>query len=258
MQVYLLRHGIAEPPRPGLDDPGRALLPEGKKRLRAVLRAAKAAGVTLLEIRLAKGLGGKGFFTFTGEVFEVETQLNPGPWLDTHPEGEARCKTEGPVWEGVWGSAWLADGRLVSDGDAGLRMWDLEAGTSRQATIDALKAAARRRQELAAAVDVTRPGGRVLFSSYAEAFWDHRLAWFRLQAREGLLGEIDEAATGAVHDTDTRFQLGDGRARQDVPGLVGERHVKGDEIRLLEDLLDVITMLLHRPDADRRGLLRIL
>jgi phosphohistidine phosphatase len=45
MQVYLLRHGIAEPPRPGLDDPGRALLPEGKKRLRAVLRAAKAAGV---------------------------------------------------------------------------------------------------------------------------------------------------------------------------------------------------------------------
>jgi 2-polyprenyl-6-hydroxyphenyl methylase/3-demethylubiquinone-9 3-methyltransferase len=49
---------------------------------------------------------------------------------------------------------------------------------------------------LAAAVDVTRPGGRVLFSSYAEAFWDHRLAWFRLQAREGLLGEVDEVATG--------------------------------------------------------------
>lgn len=49
---------------------------------------------------------------------------------------------------------------------------------------------------MAAAVDVTRPGGRVLFSSYAEAFWDHRLAWFRLQAREGLLGEIDETATG--------------------------------------------------------------
>jgi 2-polyprenyl-6-hydroxyphenyl methylase/3-demethylubiquinone-9 3-methyltransferase len=49
---------------------------------------------------------------------------------------------------------------------------------------------------MAAAVDVTRPGGRVLFSSYAEAFWDHRLAWFRLQAREGLLGEIDEAVTG--------------------------------------------------------------
>jgi SAM-dependent methyltransferase len=49
---------------------------------------------------------------------------------------------------------------------------------------------------LGAAVRVTRPGGRVLFSSYAEAFWPERLAWFRLQAAEGLVGEIDEAATG--------------------------------------------------------------
>jgi len=38
--------------------------------------AAKAAGVTLLEIRLAKGLGGKGFFTMTGEVFEVEASMD--------------------------------------------------------------------------------------------------------------------------------------------------------------------------------------
>jgi len=43
---------------------------------------------------------------------------------------------------------------------------------------------------------VTRPGGRVLFSSYAEAFWPDRLHWFRLQAAAGLVGEIDEAATG--------------------------------------------------------------
>ena len=37
--------------------------------------AAKAAGVTLLEIRLAKGLGGKAFFTMSGEVFEVEAAM---------------------------------------------------------------------------------------------------------------------------------------------------------------------------------------
>jgi microcompartment protein CcmL/EutN len=37
--------------------------------------AAKAARVTLLEIRLAKGLGGKGFFTFTGDVYEVEAAM---------------------------------------------------------------------------------------------------------------------------------------------------------------------------------------
>jgi SAM-dependent methyltransferase len=46
------------------------------------------------------------------------------------------------------------------------------------------------------AVRVTRAGGRVLFSSYSEKFWPHRLEWFREQANSGLLGEIDEEATG--------------------------------------------------------------
>lgn len=44
---------------------------------------------------------------------------------------------------------------------------------------------------------VTRPGGRVLLSSYAERFWPDRLEWFRLQSEHGLLGEIDWDATGA-------------------------------------------------------------
>lgn len=52
------------------------------------------------------------------------------------------------------------------------------------------------RQLMAAAVGVTRTGGQVLFSSYAEAFWEDRLDWFRLQAHHGLLGDIDETATG--------------------------------------------------------------
>jgi ubiquinone/menaquinone biosynthesis C-methylase UbiE len=46
------------------------------------------------------------------------------------------------------------------------------------------------------AIRVTRPGGRVLFSSYSMDFWDDRLEWFRIQAAHGLLGEIDEEATG--------------------------------------------------------------
>ena len=46
------------------------------------------------------------------------------------------------------------------------------------------------------AIRVMRPGGKVLFSSYAEKFWPDRLNWFRIQADCGLLGEIDEAATG--------------------------------------------------------------
>ncbi len=40
-------------------------------------------------------------------------------------------------------------------------------------------------------VRVTKKGGTCLFSSYSDAFWDHRLEWFVIQSREGLLGEID-------------------------------------------------------------------
>lgn len=48
----------------------------------------------------------------------------------------------------------------------------------------------------AAALAATRPGGRVLFASYAANFWSERLAWFHIQADHGLIGEIDEDATG--------------------------------------------------------------
>jgi ubiquinone/menaquinone biosynthesis C-methylase UbiE len=49
---------------------------------------------------------------------------------------------------------------------------------------------------LAEAVRVTRSGGTVLFSSYSEHFWDHRMAWFEVQAAHGLIGEIDHQASG--------------------------------------------------------------
>jgi SAM-dependent methyltransferase len=44
-------------------------------------------------------------------------------------------------------------------------------------------------------IRVTRPGGAVLFSSYSEKFWRHRLQWFELQSKAGLLGEIDHEKT---------------------------------------------------------------
>ncbi len=46
------------------------------------------------------------------------------------------------------------------------------------------------------AVRVTRKNGTILFSSYSEKFWEYRLEWFRRQAKEGLIGEIDEERTG--------------------------------------------------------------
>jgi ubiquinone/menaquinone biosynthesis C-methylase UbiE len=49
---------------------------------------------------------------------------------------------------------------------------------------------------IAEAARVTCRGGRVLFSSYAERFWDARLEWFELQAARGLIGDIEYGATG--------------------------------------------------------------
>jgi 2-polyprenyl-6-hydroxyphenyl methylase/3-demethylubiquinone-9 3-methyltransferase len=46
------------------------------------------------------------------------------------------------------------------------------------------------------ALRVTRQGGTVLLSSYAQRFWADRLAWFRRQADQRLIGPIDEQATG--------------------------------------------------------------
>ncbi len=45
MEIYLLRHGIAEAGRPGHDDSERALTDEGREKLRAVLKRARSAGV---------------------------------------------------------------------------------------------------------------------------------------------------------------------------------------------------------------------
>ncbi len=46
MQLYILRHGIAEDQKPGGKDADRALTAEGKKKLRDVLRVAQKAGVS--------------------------------------------------------------------------------------------------------------------------------------------------------------------------------------------------------------------
>ncbi len=40
-------------------------------------------------------------------------------------------------------------------------------------------------------IRVTKSGGLILLSSYSSKFWEHRLEWFQLQSKAGLLGEID-------------------------------------------------------------------
>ena len=46
MQIYLLRHGIAEDARPGQPDSERALTDEGREKLRRVLKRARTADVS--------------------------------------------------------------------------------------------------------------------------------------------------------------------------------------------------------------------
>jgi phosphohistidine phosphatase len=46
MQIYMLRHGIAEDARPGTSDRDRALTKEGVEKLRKVLAVARQAGVS--------------------------------------------------------------------------------------------------------------------------------------------------------------------------------------------------------------------
>jgi 2-polyprenyl-6-hydroxyphenyl methylase/3-demethylubiquinone-9 3-methyltransferase len=57
---------------------------------------------------------------------------------------------------------------------------------------------------VAEALRVLRPGGRLLLSTYADAFWDARLQWFERQAEAGLLGAIDPAqcVDGAIACSD--------------------------------------------------------
>ena len=45
MEIYILRHGIAEEAHGGMKDADRALTPEGAKKLQSVLRRARAVNV---------------------------------------------------------------------------------------------------------------------------------------------------------------------------------------------------------------------
>lgn len=59
------------------------------------------------------------------------------------------------------------------------------------------------------ALRVTRPGGVVMLSSYSDKFWSDRLAWFEVQAAEGLIGRIDRvASTNGVIVCEDGFRAG--------------------------------------------------
>ncbi len=48
---------------------------------------------------------------------------------------------------------------------------------------------------LAESIRVTKRGGTILFSSYSEKFWNHRLEWFQMQSDQNLIGAINKDLT---------------------------------------------------------------
>lgn len=84
MQVYILRHGIAEAAAAGAKDAERALVPEGTQKLKTVLRIARAAGVSPTMIAsspyrraLETAQIAAGIFEHKDQVMELAS-LSPG------------------------------------------------------------------------------------------------------------------------------------------------------------------------------------
>lgn len=84
MKIYILRHGIAEEAQGSQPDSERALTPEGKKKLRSVLRTANAAGVApslILSSPYKRALQtaqlASEVLSYKGDLLETKT-LEPG------------------------------------------------------------------------------------------------------------------------------------------------------------------------------------
>ena len=75
MEIYLLRHGIAEDGQAGQADSERALTAEGKKKLKSVLRTAATAGVRPTLIMTSPYRRAVQTAQLAAEVFEYQGDL---------------------------------------------------------------------------------------------------------------------------------------------------------------------------------------
>jgi phosphohistidine phosphatase len=103
MQIYLLRHGIAEDGRPGHPDSERALTGEGREKLRRVLKRAKLAGVapeTILSSPYRRAVETADVAVevlgYEGEVVRTRALLPEASPFDTWDEIRSR-KGEGSI-----------------------------------------------------------------------------------------------------------------------------------------------------------------
>ena len=81
MQIYRLRHGIAEDARPGQADADRALTPEGIKRLREILKRARTASVAPTVIVTSPYVRARQTAELAKEILGYEDELSPSSKL---------------------------------------------------------------------------------------------------------------------------------------------------------------------------------
>lgn len=93
MQIYLLRHGIAEDGAPGRPDSERALTPEGREKLNRVLHRARGAGVTpslILSSPYRRALetaeAAAGVLGYEGKIVKTRALVPDAPPFDTWEE----------------------------------------------------------------------------------------------------------------------------------------------------------------------------
>jgi phosphohistidine phosphatase len=94
MQIYLLRHGIAEDARPGMADADRALTPEGKEKLRRVLKRAGIVPSLILSSPYKRAVETADLAVqvlgYTGKVVRIEALVPHGSPYSVWDELRAR------------------------------------------------------------------------------------------------------------------------------------------------------------------------
>lgn len=94
MQIYLLRHGIAEDARPGTPDADRALTSEGKEKLRRVLKRAAIEPSLILSSPYKRAVEtaeiAADVLSYTGKVVRIEALVPNGSPYSVWDELRAR------------------------------------------------------------------------------------------------------------------------------------------------------------------------
>ncbi len=85
MEVYILRHGIAEKTRAGGSDAERALTQEGRQKLRQVLRLARSAEVNPSLILTSPLVRAVQTAEVAAEIFSYQHEVvrTDAPWVTT-------------------------------------------------------------------------------------------------------------------------------------------------------------------------------